>query len=134
MPLKAKVRLLGPKRRRTAKASSAEVPIAPGDGMPTPSDVDVDEGMEEAQGESEGRCAAARLETYARLAWWSDYMPLLKMECEENGAVHAVPEHVSSYRHKQLRKSAAEDAFWKSALRIYCASRVTMSGCCARRT
>mmetsp|Transcript_40551 Transcript_40551/g.94681 ORF Transcript_40551/g.94681 Transcript_40551/m.94681 type:complete len:115 (-) Transcript_40551:1056-1400(-) len=77
--------------------------------MPTPSDVDVDEGMQEAQGESVGCVsAAARLETYARLDWWSDYLPLLKMECEdgEQRSIHAVPEHMSCYRHKQLRKRA----------------------------
>ena len=114
MPLKAKQRLHVPKRRRTIRASSAEGLADPDEAVPDVAKVDED------QEDTEGRMSAlARLELFAVLAWSSDYMPVLKMEAKENGAVDAVPEHLSSYRHRQLQKSASCDAtFWKSALRI----------------
>ena len=114
MPLKAKSRLTGPKRRRIARASNPEAPS--GAGIAVPGIADADEDMEETHGRVS---AAARLELFATLAWSTDYLSVLKVEAEENGAITAVPEHVSHYRQRQLQKSASRDtAFWKSALRI----------------
>ena len=84
---------------------------------------DAHEEQASAEGPMAERWSAdARLTLFATLAWLHDYMPMLKIEAEENGAVDAVPNHISSYRLKQLSKAnetASRDAaFWKSALRI----------------
>ena len=114
MPLKAKPRLTGPKRRRTATASSPEAPS--GAGIAVPGIADANEDMEETHGRMS---AAARIELFATLAWSTDYLNVLKVEAEDNGAVAAVPEHVSHNRQRLLQQSASRDtAFWKSALRI----------------
>ena len=88
MPLKAKPRLTGPKRRRTATASNPEAPSRAG--IAVPGIADANEDMEETHGRMS---AAARIELFATLAWSTDYLNVLKLEAEDNGAVAAVPEH-----------------------------------------
>ena len=108
MPMTAKSRLSGPKKRRKAGASTALALVGPNKAVPDIADVD------------DGRrlSADARLCLYATLAWMHDYLPMLKKEAEENGAVDAVREHMSRHRAQQLKSATNDAAFWQSALRI----------------
>lgn len=101
MPIRAKARLSGPRKRRTVKASIGEpAALQPSDAV-------------------QGFNAEARITLYAQLAWLNDYTPLLQQEAIENGAADAVSSNLSGYRAQQMRKSSRADAvFWQSALRI----------------
>ena len=62
MPIRAKARLSGPRKRRTVKASIGEpAALQPSDAV-------------------QGFNAEARITLYAQLAWLNDYTPLLQQE------------------------------------------------------
>ena len=113
MPVKAKSRLSGPTKRRKTGASTALALVGPNKAVP---DVHEPESVEQTEGRSFS--ADARLYLYATLAWMHDYLPILKKEAEENGAVDAVHAHMSRYRAEQLKSAPYSAAFWESALRI----------------
>ena len=115
MPRKAKSRLGPPKRRRGVHSAREQTESEGAEGV---------DGAEQpliVPDEPRNRIyAEARMRIYAMLAWLYDYIPIFKLEAEENAAEEVMMNCQSGYRQRQIRRGdeSGQQAHDRSLLRV----------------